>query len=53
VEDKMSEQERIAVAKQYVDEQIKTMKENGGKTEIPSEQYDRMVAKVAKTILCK
>jgi hypothetical protein len=50
----MSDKERIAVARKYVDEQIKTMKENGAKrTEIPAEQYNRMVEKVAKTILCK
>lgn len=50
----MSEKERLEVAKQYVDEQIKTMRKHGAaKGEIPAEEYDRMVQKVSKVILCK
>lgn len=50
----MSDKEKIEVAKKYVDEQIRTMKEHGAvKGDIPAEDYDRMVKKVSKVIICK
>ena len=50
----MSEKERIEVAKKYVDEQIETMRKHGSaKGEISAEEYQKMVQKVSKVILCE
>jgi hypothetical protein len=48
----MSEKEKYEIAKQYVNEQIKTIGAyRAAKSEVPPEQYDRMVQQVAKAVL--
>jgi hypothetical protein len=48
----MSEKDRIEIAKQYVNEQIKTIGAyRAAKSDVPAEQYDKMVQQVAKAVL--
>ena len=48
----MSEQEKIKVAKEYIDKQLQTMKNHGcAPKTLTDSQYQAMVSQVAKTIL--
>ena len=48
----MSDKEKIKVAKQYIDKQLASMKNHGcAPKALTSNQYQKMVAQVAKTIL--
>ena len=48
----MSEQQKLAVAKEYIDKQIATMKEHGCAPKFLSNtQYQSMVKEAAKAIL--
>ena len=50
----MSTNEKIEVAKQYVDAQLKVLEQHGKSSKkLTPEKYNEMVAKVAKVITCK
>jgi hypothetical protein len=50
----MSADEKLEVAKQYVAEQLKVLEQHGkSQKKLTTEQYNEMVAKVAKVITCK
>lgn len=46
----MSKSEKYAIAKKYVDNQLKTINKP---KKLSAKEYDTMVKKVASTILCK
>jgi hypothetical protein len=46
----MSEREKYQIAKQYVDNQLKTINKS---KQLSVKEYDTMVKKVASTIVCK
>ena len=49
----MSDHEKIQLAKQYVDEQLKVIAKLGKSAKPTREKYNEMVTKVAKEIVCK
>lgn len=50
----MSEKEQQDIAKRYVNEQLEIIKNyRAAKAEIPKEEYEKVVKKVAEAILCK
>lgn len=50
----MSGNEKIALAKQYVDAQLKVIEQHRKSSKrISHQKYNQMVAKVAKEIVCK